>query len=189
VQSTDFIYNPGLHNVISNIPTNTIPPPPPPLPGMFIQPNLAQVNPALIPYLKMLKLGIPRDAVKQKMMLTGDDPTLLDGPISGPPPPFLCGIPPPLQPFLGGIVKTIPQQNTGPPKITSDMLATVRLKKADSDAQEQQPRKQQQQPRKQQQQQGFKVDLADILSMKSRLKSRTPTDDDKDSYSKIFKKE
>lgn len=171
IQPTDFIYNQGMHNISSRM-ANSTPPP-----GFF---NAAPVNPVLAPYLKMLKLGIPRDAVKQKMYLAGDDPSLLDNPIPPPPPPpFIGGIPPPPPFFLS------PNQaiQGGPPKITSDMLATVRLKKAD-------PVDEQTQHRPiRQQQQGFKVDLADILSMKSKLKPRAPAEDDKDSYSKIFKKD
>jgi hypothetical protein len=180
IQPTDFIYNQGMANVSARMSVPP-PPPPPPLPGFILAPT-PQINPILAPYLKMLKLGIPRDAVRQKMMLAGDDPSLLDNPLPPPPLPFLAGggIPPP-PPFLagGGL-------NNGPPKITSDMLATVRLKKASTESQQQQ---QQQLTKKQQQQQGFKVDLSDILAMKSRLKSRISVADDKDSYSKIFKKE
>jgi len=176
IQPSDFIYNQGMANVSARM--SVPPPPPPPPPSGFM---LAPPNPVLAPYLKMLKLGIPRDAVRQKMMLAGDDPSLLDNPPPPPPPPpFSAGggiPPPPPPPFLagGGL-------STGPPKITSDMLATVRLKKAETESQQQQA------PKKQNtQQQGFKVDLSDILAMKSRLKSRGG--DDKDSYSKIFKKE
>lgn len=171
VQPGDFIYNPGMHDVAGKS-VSFVPPPPPMPPAQF-------VNPILAPYLKMLKLGIPRDAVRQKMMLAGDDPALLDTPQNSIPPP-----PPPPSLFLGN-------QNlssaSGPPKITSDMLATVRLKKADptNDNQTGQTQKH----KMTQQQQGFKVDLSDILAMKSRLKSRAPGDDDKDSYAKIFKKE
>ncbi len=196
VQPTDFIYNRAMHDIAGKSVNNI--PPPPPMPGMTMQ--LIPINPLLEPYLKMLKLGIPRDAVKQKMMLAGDDPTLLDRPhtqVGGipppPPPPFFSGgIPPPPPFFSGGIPPPPPlfsggqqsSNNAGPPKITSDMLATVRLKKADPTNESSQPQK----PPKTQQQ-GFKVDLSDILAMKSRLKPRAPNEDDKDSYSKIFKKE
>ena len=203
IQPTDFIYNQGMANVSERMAIPTLQPPPPPPPGFMLAaaplnsagaPDWAN-NPVLsvlAPYLKMIKLGIPRNAVKQKMMLAGDDPSLLDNPGSIPyPPPFFTssgdGIPPPPPLFIGGGIPPPPMlgQNTGPPKITSDMLATVRLKKADTESQ-----KQQQTPKKQNnQQQGFKVDLSDILAMKSRLKSRVSGEDDKDSYSKIFKKE
>ena len=185
IQPTDFIYNQGMMNICSRVSSHILapPPPPPPLP----------VNPLLVPYLKMLKLGIPRDAVRQKMMLSGDDPALLDNPIPPPPflggippPPFLGGIPPP--PFLGGFSNSNQTSQNGPPKITSDMLATVRLKKADPNNDSAQPLNSQTKP-KQQNQQGFKVDLSDILAIKSRLKPRAQTEDDKDSYSKIFKKD
>lgn len=187
IQPTDFIYNQGMANVSARM-ANTaaaIPPPPPPPPGFMLAPT-PQINPILAPYLKMLKLGIPRDAVRQKMMLAGDDPTLLDNPgsISAPPSQSMLGQIPP--PPMVGILNTISTQglNDGAPRITSDMLAMVRLKKADTESQQHQV------PKKQQtQQQGFKVDLSDILAIKSRLKSRAPTEDDKDSYSKIFKKE
>ena len=189
IQPTDFIYNQGMANVGARMANQVSipPPPPPPLPGfMFSVSPPNPINPLIAPYLKMLKLGIPRDAVKQKMMLAGDDPLLLDNPQ---PPPFFAGggIPPPPPFFAGGGIPPPPMLgglNTGPPRITSDMLAMVRLKKADTESQQQQV------PKKQQtQQQGFNVDLSDILAIKSRLKSRAPTEDDKDSYSKIFKKE
>ena len=180
VQPNDFIYNQGIMNICSRVSSQMLapPPPPPPPPGFMLA---VPPNPILVPYLKMLKLGIPRDAVRQKMMLAGDDPTLLDkhGPTSGIPPP-----PPPLT----GISNSNSNQTSqnGPPKITSDMLANVRLKKADPNNDSGQTLNLQP---AQQKQQGFKVDLSDILAIKSRLKSRVPTDDDKDSYSKIFKKE
>jgi len=178
IQPTDFLYNKGMQNVSSRVSISpAIPPPPPippPLPPGFM-PAMTP-NPILAPYLKMLKLGIPRDAVRQKMYLAGDDPALLDNPTSQ----ILAGIPPPPPMFLAGIQTN---QNT-PPKITSEMLATVQLKKSNPDSQSHKPITQ----TKQQQQQGFKVDLSDILAMKSRLKSKAPTENDKDSYSKIFKK-
>lgn len=184
VQPADFIYNRAMHDIAGKSVNNI--PPPPPMPGMMMPTNA--VNPLLEPYLKMLKLGIPRDAVKQKMMLAGDDPTLLDRPhtqVGGipppPPPPFFSGGIPPPPPFFSGGQQS--SNNAGPPKITSDMLATVRLKKAEPTTETSQSEK----PSKTQQ--GFKVDLSDILAMKSRLKPRAPTEDDKDSYSKIFKKE
>lgn len=181
VQPTDFIFNKGIHDIASRTGYSGIIPPPPPMP-LFAAPP---VNPILAPYLKMIKLGIPRDAVRQKMMLAGDDPALLDIPTatSLPPPLFLGGsIPPPPPPPMFN--QNITSSN-GPPKITSDMLATVRLKKADQVSESTQAQKQ----KTQQPQQGFKVDLSDILAMKSRLKSRSVNEDDKDSYSKIFKKE
>jgi len=190
VQPTDFIYNQGMHNVSAQVVASIPPPPPlPPFAGLI---SAEPINPILAPYLKMLKLGIPRDAVKQKMILSGDDPLLLDkdkdkpGPI--PPPPLFQN---------SGLGSLVNQSNkslgTGPPKITTDLLATVRLKRADTETLAPKPyvQKQQQQLQQQlqQQQQVFKVDLSDILAMKSRLKKNPKTEDDKDSYSKIFKKD
>jgi hypothetical protein len=68
------------------------------------------------------------------------------------------------------------------------MLATIRLKKADPASESSHTQNHHKTPLKTQQQ-GFKVDLSDILTIKSRLKSRTATEQDKDSYSKIFKKD
>jgi hypothetical protein len=62
------------------------------------------------------------------------------------------------------------------------MLAMVRLKKADTDSNTN-PLPPKTQPS------GFKVDLSDILDIRSRLKPRVVADDTKDTYSKIFKKE
>lgn len=183
VQPTDFIYNPGMMDVVNKFAVSQQPPPPPP--PMPTQPILSCVNPVLAPYLKMLKLGIPRDAVKHKMMLVGDDPALLDMPLTPntgllpPPPPA-----PPMFNLAGHQQNRIVSNTEGPPKITSDMLATIKLKKADTESntgtKPQQPKTQQA---------VFKVDLSDILAIKSRLKPRVITKDDKDSYSKIFKKD
>ena len=180
VQPTDFIYNPGMMDVVNKFAVSQQPPPPPPP-----LPQLNQINPVLVTYLKMLKLGIPRDAVKHKMMLAGDDPALLDSPHG-----ITQGLPPPPPPpifNLGFQLSTQPiaSSASGPPKITSDMLATVRLKKADTDSN---TVGQQSHKKHEPQQQGFKVNLSDILAIRSRLKPRVVIDDAKDSYSKIFKK-
>jgi hypothetical protein len=46
-----------------------------------------------ITFFKMLSFGIPRDAIKQKMILAGFDPSVIDRPHK--PTPFLSRIPPP----------------------------------------------------------------------------------------------
>lgn len=131
----------------------------------------------LAKYFKMLKMGIPKDAVKHKMMLDGLEASLLDSRTSAPPPPpmpILFGngmIPPPPPP---------PSMGTGPVKITADMLNSVKLKAGGQRELTPKPPSQQQQQRM-----GFKVDLNDILNMKSKLKKRNP-DTEPDSYSKMF---
>lgn len=130
-------------------------------------------------YFRMLKMGIPKDAVKHKMTLEGLDPTLLDNtprsnniPIPPPiPPGIVSGFipPPPPMPGLG--------PSSGPVKITTDMLTSVKLKSGQREIPE---------PKAMPAQRlGFKVDLNDILNMKSRLKKRNP-ETEPDSYSKMF---
>ncbi len=132
----------------------------------------------LAKYFKMLKMGIPKDAVKHKMVLDGLEASLLDSRPSAPPPPpmpivFGNGIIPPPPP-------PPPSMGTGPVKITADMLNSVKLK-AGGQRELAKPPSSQQQP----QRMGFKVDLNDILNMKSKLKKRNP-DTEPDSYSKMF---
>lgn len=185
IQPTDFIYNKAMHNVTNNYSSQLLltpppPPPPPPLPPPPPPLPPPTINPILVPYLKMLKLGIPKNAVKQKMMLAGDDPLLLDNPTQN------------IQ--LISLQSTPSQQNTNitpsntstePPKITPDMLTSIRLKKAEhTDISNNTPNKV---VNKSTSQQGFRVELSDILNIKSRLKSRAHGND-QDSYSKIFKK-
>ncbi len=131
----------------------------------------------LAKYFKMLKMGIPKDAVKHKMVLDGLEASLLDSRPSAPPPPpmpivFGNGmIPPPPPPP--------PSMGTGPVKITADMLNSVKLKAGGQRELAAKP------PSSQPQRMGFKVDLNDILNMKSKLKKRNP-DTEPDSYSKMF---
>jgi hypothetical protein len=125
----------------------------------------------LAKYLKMLKMGIPKDAVKHKMILDGLDTSLLDSrqsAINGLPPP-----PPPPPPPNMGVM-------SGPVKITTDMLTSVKLKSGGQrELSDLTPGK------LPQQRAGFKVDLNDILNIKSKLKKRNP-ESEPDSYSKMF---
>lgn len=169
-----FAPNPGLDLALAEQPVATS--------------DIAQELPPpeyLAKYLKMLKMGIPKDAVKHKMLLDGLDTSLLDNRPSttaavGPPP-----APPMPMPMLFG-KGTIPLHNigsmSGPVKITNDMLTSVKLKSGSKrESSELPPDKLAQQ----QQRTGFKVDLNDILNMKSKLKKRNP-ETEPDSYSKMF---
>ena len=70
---------------------------------------------------------------------------------------------------------------SGPVKITTDMLSSVKLKSGGQrELSDRSPGKLQTQQRM-----GFKVDLNDILNMKSKLKKRNP-ESEPDSYSKMF---
>jgi len=131
------------------------PPPPPPLPGMMPPPPppmpQAVVPEFLQPYLRMIKMGVPRVAVKQKMQLQGVNPDLLDNPNNGN--------------NANGNNANGNNTNTGIPKITADMLKGVMLKKG---------KPIEKAKKKISGGMGFNVSLDDILSMKSRLKKREP---------------
>jgi len=137
-----------------------IPPlPPPPMPGL----NISVIPDHLQGYLKMLKLGIPRDAVKQKMALAGHNPAELDNPgtqTTNPAPPSN-------------------NTSSGPVKITANMLQGIKLKKGDSQPTNT-PKQKIQIPTG-----SFKISLDELLNIKSRLKKAQDTG--QDTYSKIFK--
>lgn len=154
-----FVPNPGLSMALAEQPdTNT----------------LAEYQPPehLAKYTKMLKLGIPKDAVKHKMSLDGLDPGLLDFKPPPPPPPGLGFIPPPPPMPIPGANASA----SGPVKITTDMLASVKLKTSTQTT----PTKQHKPANM-----GFKIDLNDILNIKAKLKKRDPSSEP-DSYSKMF---
>ena len=89
------------------------PPQPPPMP----------VPSFMDTYTKMLKMGIPRDAVKHKMIMAGIDPQLLDNPTSQ----LQTTTPSLIVPLFASVTNSRPGT---PPKITSDMLLGIKLKKA-----------------------------------------------------------
>ena len=136
---------------ISRIP---MPPPPPTPQALTLSAEPASSIPEM--YSKMLKMGIPRDAVKHKMIMAGLDPGLLDGGVrSG-----------------GG------NTDSNPVKITSLMLAGVKLKSATDTPLPAKAKPISKPPM------GFAVKLDDILNVKARLKK--PNDNGVDTYSKIF---
>jgi hypothetical protein len=77
------------------------------------------------------------------------------------------------------------QNITGPPKITSDMLTGVKLKKADSDTVYTGLQAQQTLKNIKKQGHGFEVKLDELLNIRSRLKK--PKDTGLPTYSSIFK--
>ena len=123
-----------------------IPTPPPPMP------NLAVTTPAvpehLQIYTKMLKMGIPQDAVKHKMAMAGLNPAELDNPGSQ------------------------PASSSGPVKITSNMLLGIKLKKGDSQPTNT-PKQKIQRPTG-----SFEISLDELLNIKSRLKRAQDTGQD-----------
>jgi hypothetical protein len=147
--TTNKLFNKLNNNLNKN---NNIPPPPP-LPGILPPPPppLIKLEPVIPEYLntyfKMIKLGIPRNAVKQKMQLQGIDPNLLDNP------------------HQNNVNKQSSNTNTIP-KITADMLQSVSLKKGKP------IEKKKKKPSNTSM--GFNVSLDDILNMKSKLKKSTP---------------
>ncbi len=140
---------------------NSCPPPPPPMPPvMNVQPSFMDT------YTRMLKMGIPRDAVKHKMIMAGLEPSLLDNPQLS---------------AAAHIPITLPVTTSLPPKITADMLTGIKLKKADDTApQNTKPLKNIQKPAH-----AFEVNLDEILNIKSRLKK--PKESGLPTYSSIFK--
>lgn len=134
------------------------PPPPPPMPPGEYN-NISVIPDHLQGYLKMLKLGIPRDAVKQKMALAGHNPAELDNPWNKPGP-------------------SSNNTSSGPVKITANMLLGVKLKKGDSQPNTAKPKVQRPAG-------SFAINLDELLNIKSRLKKAQ--DSGQDTYSKIFK--
>jgi hypothetical protein len=155
------------HNTQSNINSFGIPPPPPPMPSQL----LTITAPSFMDtYTRMLKMGIPRDAVKHKMIMAGLDPQLLDNPF-----PQLSHQQTVKVPLFANAEL--------PPKITSDMLTSVKLKKA---AQDIDSTKQNVKNKKTEKPVGgFEVNLDELLNIKSRLKK--PKDTGLPTYSSIFK--
>jgi hypothetical protein len=140
---------------------SSCPPPPPPMPPITpIQPSFMDM------YTKMLKMGIPRDAVKHKMTMVGIDPNLLDNS---------------QLPSASHIPITLPVTTSLPPKITVDMLTGIKLKKSDDT-----PLQNTKLLKNiQKQAHGFEVKLDEILNIKSRLKK--PKESGLPTYSSIFK--
>lgn len=146
---------------------NSIPPPPPPLPPINLMSNSGippppplpnningnannnEVPEFLIKYKKMLKMGIPRDAVKHKMKMAGLDGDLLDNPNK---------------------VSTSGTSNTsGPVKITANMLSAVSLKKTIKESPEEKKARLAKEKAKSTGS-GFEVSLDEVLSIRNRLK-------------------
>jgi hypothetical protein len=129
------------------------PPPPPPPPGFGVPPpplpppSQPTIPDFLQPFMRMLKMGVPRVGVKQKMQLQGLDPSLLDNPTMGKTSSTSTG--------SGGSI----------PRITADMLQGITLKKGKAIEKVK---------KKPTGGMGFNVSLDDILNMKSRLKKREP---------------
>jgi hypothetical protein len=143
-----------------------VPPPPPPMPSVM------NVHPSFMDtYTRMLKMGIPRDAVKHKMTMAGLDPNLLDNPQLASAHLKNTTLQPPVSNDLGQ-----------PPKITADMLTGIKLKKADGSST---PQNTKQLKNIQKPAHAFEVNLDELLDIKSRLKK--PKESGLPTYSSIFK--
>jgi hypothetical protein len=139
-----------------NLPTNNIgipPPPPPPPPPMALQvPAKPEIPAYLVKFFSMLKMGIPREAVKHKMKMAGLSGDLLDNPHNN---------------FSINDTITI----GGPVKITPNMLGSVLLKKAvREDPEERRKRLAKEKVKSIGGGQGFEVNLDEILSIRGGLK-------------------
>ena len=132
--------------------SNTPPPPPPPPPSNLIYSSANNNIPGFLQkFISMIKMGVPRLAVKHKMTMAGIDTDLLDNPNKA------------NDIHDNSNTNTINTLNNEIPKITNDMLKGVKLKKGKS----LEPKK-----RKPVSSMGFNVSLDDILLMKSKLKKQ-----------------
>lgn len=154
------------------------PPPPPPLPGLFTMNNTHQQSKPEIPayldkFFKMLKMGIPRDAVKHKMKMAGLSGDLLDNPHSN-------------SSSITNLSSTVTSID-GPVKITADMLGSVSLKKTVQEDPEERKKRLAKEKAKNAGGQGFEVNLDEILNIRGRLK-KTGSDPTKKMEKEINKK-
>lgn len=130
------------------------PPPPPPFPNMLL--NIGNTQPEIPEYLKtymsMLKMGVPKPAVKHKMTMVGLDPELLDNhhKITN-------------NNTMNNIPSNTLINNDTIPKITSDMLKGISLKKTAITKHKKKPPVSTM---------GFNISLDDILTMRSNLKKQ-----------------
>jgi len=156
-------HQPAQSNVMMSVP-----PPPPPMPSTPVLSFMDTYN-------RMLKMGIPRDAVKHKMIMAGLDPQLLDKPT-----PQLQTT---TQSLIVPLFASVTNSQLGPPKITSDMLSGVKLKKAAQDIDN--TKQNVKNVKKTKPVGSFEVNLDELLNIKSRLKK--PKDTGLPTYSSIFK--
>jgi hypothetical protein len=143
---------PGLFN-------SAIPPPPPPLPSnLALKPSKSEIPAYLAKFFSMLKMGIPREAVKHKMKMAGLSGDLLDNPHST---------------TSNSISNNTNDTNTsaGPVKITADMLGAVSLKKTVRESPEERKRRLAKEKAKASSGgAGFEVSLDAVLSMRASLR-------------------
>lgn len=142
---------------INDIKGGNIPPPPPP-PGLLLPPPILIPSKPKIPeyltkYFSMLKMGIPRDAVKHKMKMAGLNGDLLDKPHSD-------------DITESSDTSTI---NEGFAKITAGMLNSVSLKKTVRETPEERKRRLAKEKAKSSGA-GFEVSLDAVLSMRASLR-------------------
>lgn len=126
------------------LPNNNVPPPPPPPPPPLPNSsNIPEVDETLKKFVKMLKLGIPREAVRHKMKMVGVDPKLLDNP------------------YINNNSNNNANVSGNSIKITATMLQSVKLKNNRDNTIK---------PHKKTQSSGFVVNLDDILNIRNNLK-------------------
>ena len=136
----------------------TPPPPPPPGPGLLQ--SSSNIPPFLEKFFKMKKMGIPVQAIKHKMKMAGLDPDLFDNPQKA---QSLV-----LQNSFGST-----STDSGPVKITADMLTSVKLKRMSPEerAKAEEERKKAKILAKVQTG-GLEINLDEILNIRGKLKKR-----------------
>ena len=132
----------------------TIPPPPPPPPPLID--NKPTVPKYLDKFFKMIKMGIPKDAVKHKMKMAGLSGDLLDNPHSNT--------------SSNSNSSNLPSNIGGPVKITSDMLGSVSLKKTIRESPEERKKRISKEKAKSAGGMGFEINLDEILNIRGGLK-------------------
>jgi hypothetical protein len=138
--------------------TNIPPPPPPPGPEL-LKPS-SNIPPFLEKFFKMKKMGIPVQAIKHKMKMAGLDPDLFNNPQKA---QSLA-----LQNSFGST-----STDSGPVKITADMLTSVKLKRMSPEERarlEEERRKAKILAKVQTG--GLEINLDEILNIRGKLKKR-----------------
>lgn len=170
----EFISNPKIINKLKEFSNIPLPPPPPPLPNcelISLNGNLEKKKKIISKYLKMKSMGVPLPAIYQKMSMDGLQKEWLLNPNLIPMDFINSG-----EEELGNssIIN-----NDDIPKITTDMLTSISLKKRTPEEIERdivdKAKKRKEILKKKalggMAPKGFAVELDDILNMKSRLKS------------------
>jgi hypothetical protein len=139
------------------------------------KPVKSEIPEYLQTYFKMVKLGIARPAIKQKMVMSGLDPNLLDKTV------FKTNI------SVNSDVNSDVNSGNKFMKITANILSSINLKKTDKEDPEERRKRLAKDKIKAIGGKGFAVSLDDILSISRKLK-KTGTDTTKKIEKEINKK-